>query len=217
MTEPTVPLGDALRESLPTYEAPESLHAWARAQASATAPASRARVSRRVRPFLYAAALVFAGVIGSVSERYLLEVKTANLQQNELIAMLVDTHVRSLMANHLTDVQSTDQHTVKPWFAGKVNFSPHVPELSAQGFPLVGGRVEYVRGHEAAALVYGRRLHTINLFVWPESTPEEAQRTAAYNGYSLVHWTDHGLSYWAISDVAPADLKAFEDAFVSSH
>ena len=133
--------------------------------------------------------------------------------QGVLVAELVDTHVRSLMADHLTDVLSSDHHTVKPWFAGKVPFAPHVPELQAQGFPLVGGRAEYVAGRTTAALVYGRGAHTINLFIWPLSATDGAAPIATYNGYALVHWSDRGLNYWAVSDAAASELAAFERAY----
>jgi anti-sigma factor RsiW len=91
-----------------------------------------------------------------------------------------------------------------------------VPELRSQGFPLVGGRVEFVAGRSAAALVYGRGLHTINLFIWVATASDEKHRMATHGGYSLVHWTAHGLSYWAVSDAAPAELDAFERAFTAA-
>jgi len=130
-----------------------------------------------------------------------------------LVASLVDTHVRSLLADHLTDVLSSDHHTVKPWFAGKVAFAPSVPELQSQGFPLIGGRVEVVSGHTAAALVYGRGLHKINLFIWAASATDAGPPAAWYNGYALVHWTDRGLNYWAVTDAAASELSAFERAY----
>ncbi|MEO8624112.1 MAG: anti-sigma factor [bacterium] len=219
--QPPRPLGDALRDALPTYQAPESLHAWARAQASTmtstnTRTNERAGTSRRLRVFAYAAGIVLAAAIGSMSERYLDSARRDTDAQSQLVATLVDTHVRSLMADHLTDVQSSDRHTVKPWFAGKISFAPAVPELAPQGFPLVGGRVEYIAGRTAAALVYGRRLHTINLFIWPTSPQDDSRSGSTFNGYALEHWTAHGLSYWAVSDAAAAELQAFERAYTSS-
>ena len=209
------PLGDAIRDALSTYAAPESLRAWARAQASSETNAdTHARTARRLRRLAYAAGIIIAAVVGSTAERYLNQAHGDTGRQRELVAALVDTHVRSLMANHLVDVQSSDQHTVKPWFAGKVNFAPRVPELAARGFPLVGGRVEYVAGRTAAALVYGRHRHTINLFIWPASSSDDDVSVAAYNGYSLAHWTDHGLNYWAVSDAAAPELQAFERAYL---
>ena len=213
---PPRPLGDALRDALPTYQAPESLRAWARIQSAAPSGTTVRQHGRRLRLLAYAAGLVVAGAIGSLSKGSLDRARHGAEERTELEASLVDAHVRSLMANHLTDVQSSDRHTVKPWFAGKVPFAPSVPELAAQGFPLVGGRVEYVGGHTAAALVYGRRLHTINLFIWP-ATPGEIESTgAAYHGYGLAHWIAGGSSFWAVSDVATADLAAFEAAYRSA-
>ena len=220
--QPPRSMGDALRDALPTYEAPEHLRAFARAQAASAAvtggAASGDRLikTRGMRRFAYAAALMLAVVAGGVVERVRDRVSASTSERNVLVADLVDTHVRSLMANHLTDVQSSDHHTVKPWFAGKVTFAPYVPELQPQGFPLVGGRVEFVAGRTAAALVYGRGLHTINLFIWPATAADDGDRTATHGGYSLVHWTARGLSYWAVSDAAPAELDAFEKAFASS-
>lgn len=220
--QPPRSLGDALREALPTYEAPERLRAFARAQASSIGAASagtsmgRFAMARGMRRFAYAAALVLAVLAGGVAERVRNHVSESASERNVLVADLVDTHVRSLMANHLTDVLSSDHHTVKPWFAGKITFAPSVPELQPQGFPLVGGRVEFVNGRTAAALVYGRGLHTINLFIWPATPGDEGNRSATHGGYSLVHWTARGLSYWAVSDAAPAELDAFEKAFTAS-
>jgi anti-sigma factor RsiW len=215
--QPPRSLGDALRDALPTYEAPDRLHAFARAQASSsTVTADRFTKSHGMRRFAYAAALILAVAVGGVAERVRNKVSESTSERNVLVADLVDTHVRSLMANHLTDVLSSDHHTVKPWFAGKITFAPYVPELQPQGFPLVGGRVEFVNGRTAAALVYGRGLHTINLFIWPAAPSDEGNRSATHGGYSLVHWTARGLSYWAVSDAAPAELDAFEKAFTSA-
>lgn len=137
--------------------------------------------------------------------------------QDALIAQEVQTaHVRSLMANHLMDVPSSDMHTVKPWFDGKLNFSPPVPNLAAQGFPLVGGRLDYLDGQPVAALVYQRNKHYINVFVWP--APENSGRPQSYtnNGYHLDRWDAAGMSFWAISDINPEELETFIQAFQSS-
>jgi anti-sigma factor RsiW len=125
---------------------------------------------------------------------------------------LVDAHVRSLLPGHLLDVESTDRHTVKPWFAGKTDIAPVVVDLSDKGFPLLGGRLDYIDGHSVAALVYGRRAHKINVFVWRTTPGEPADGSFAVRGYSLLHWSNGGLTYWAVSDAALPELEAFREA-----
>jgi anti-sigma factor RsiW len=123
---------------------------------------------------------------------------------------VVSAHVRSLMPGHLTDVLSSEQHTVKPWFAGKVDFSPPVADLSAEGFPLVGGRLDYAGGREVVALVYRRGGHFINLFVWPSATAREfAEAGDARQGYNLLSWTHRQTNFWAISDLNATELRQF--------
>jgi anti-sigma factor RsiW len=123
-----------------------------------------------------------------------------------------DGHVRSLLAEHLADVASSDQHTVKPWFAGKVSFSPWVGDLSVEGFPLVGGRLDYLDNHSAAALVFKRREHIINLFIWPvDEIRHEPPRLVRENGYQIVHWQKSGTAYWAVSDLNAAELQQFAE------
>jgi anti-sigma factor RsiW len=168
------------------------------------------------RPYLYAAGIAVAFLAGWTANRSIRLGVDRPAAPEALVAELVDNHVRSLIGDHLADVRSTDQHTVKPWFAGKIDFAPRVVDLTPNGFPLLGGRVDYIRGHTTAALVYGRRRHFVNLFMWPSSESDAGAQPKSYNGYSLLHWAADGLSYWAVSDAAASDLEVFRRAYDSS-
>jgi len=176
-----------------------------------------------------AAAIIFAAIIALTL--------VSRLQRPEadqfLATQLIASHVRSLMANHLTDVASSDQHTVKPWLDAKLDFAPPVVDLSSEGFPLVGGRLDYLDNRPVAALVYQRRKHFINLFVWPAETGADTTTRSAGNrqrsltlkaisrqGYHLLHWLDSEFNYWAISDISAEELREFEQLFegqIASH
>jgi len=131
---------------------------------------------------------------------------------DELLAQgITSDHVRSLQTpGHLTDVLSSDQHTVKPWFDGKVDFAPPVKDFASQGFRLYGGRLEYLNNKTVATLIYQRRLHYINLYVWPaEQAGSTSEVTTQRQGYNLIHWTGSGMNYWAISDLNNVELHEF--------
>ncbi len=128
--------------------------------------------------------------------------------QPDLTAEVIDAHLRSLQPGHLVDVQSTDQHTVKPWFNGKVDFAVPVRDFVDEGFPLQGGRLDVIHGRTVATLIYGRRKHEVNVFVWPEtSAPDEAARASSTRGYQTISWRKGGMEFWAVSDLAMPDLE----------
>jgi anti-sigma factor RsiW len=130
-------------------------------------------------------------------------------REHSLSQEIVADHVRSLMATHLTDVLTSDQHTVKPWFTGKLDFSPQVRDLSPQGYELVGGRLDYLDGHSVAAVVYQRRKHVINLLTWPADDADEQPKTSAQQGFNLIEWRQGGMYYCAVSDLNQPELMDF--------
>jgi len=126
--------------------------------------------------------------------------------RDQLVQEVIGDHVRSLMAGHLADVISTDQHTVKPWFAGKIDFAPSVKDFPAEGFNLAGGRLDYLNGRPVAALVYHRNKHVINLFIWPAESGEKSSAMLNQQGYNIEHWSAGGMNYWLISDLNGKEL-----------
>jgi anti-sigma factor RsiW len=151
-----------------------------------------------------AAALVAATLWGAREGR-------PTLSHDELLAReVVSAHVRSLMlSSHTLDVDSSDQHTVKPWFIGKVNFVPEVKDLTPQGFTLIGGRLEYIDDRPAAALVYTHAKHVINVFIWRSSENDRPPEFLKRQGYHLIRWTDKDRMFWVISDLNERDLRQF--------
>jgi anti-sigma factor RsiW len=136
-------------------------------------------------------------------------------RDSDVVRAALDAHLRSLQAGHLADVQSTDQHTVKPWFDGKLDFAPPVRDFANDGFPLLGGRLDVLDGKTVAALVYGRRKHIINVFVWPAGASVRATRPGESQGYHWVTWRNGGFDFLAVSDVNPVDLQQLSKLFLS--
>ncbi|WP_283745332.1 anti-sigma factor [Sideroxydans sp. CL21] len=132
--------------------------------------------------------------------------------QDRLVEELISSHVRSLQVDHLSDVVSSDKHTVKPWFNGKLDFSPPVFDLSSSGFPLVGGRLDYLNGRSVAVLVYRHNQHPINVYVWPGKAGTADLKMQERQGYHLIRWTKDGMEYWAVSDLATNELESFVGA-----
>ena len=196
-------LSTALRDELPRFPAPDTLRAGVRAGARAEA-GRRAR--RRAPSWGTLAVAASLALVAFGSRQLALRGAAGEAITNQVLA----SHVRSLMPGHLTDVLSSDQHTVKPWFNGKLDFSPPVYDFAGAGFPLVGGRLEYVDGRPVAALAYSRRQHVISVFVWPADQGRTARpRATTRQGYHLLHWATPAYAYWVVSDLGLAELGDF--------
>ena len=200
----------ALAEPSLYHRAPDALRArW-------TTPAQRMPAApvpaRRRWPTALAMAAGFAAAM-LISVPAWLHWLPARAGADTVVAEAMSSHLRSLQGEHLMDVVSTDQHTVKPWFEGKLDFSPRVKDLAGEGFPLVGGRLDALEGHSVAALVYKRRLHVINLYQWPAEGGAASPVIAQEHGYTVIRWSGDGMRYVAISDVNEGDLRQFVLAF----
>ena len=137
----------------------------------------------------------------------------------ELLAeQVIASHARSMLTTHLADVSTSDEHTVKPWLSSKLDFSPPVTDLTGAGFPLVGGRLDYLDNRPVAALVYGRSQHVINLFVWPDRGSGRASpmQSLSKHGYNVLHWINGGMALWAISDLNATEMKTFAEAYAGA-
>jgi len=161
------------------------------------------------RGVLRQAAVIAAACVLSAVATWL---ATSNLaQQHRLEQDVLAAHVRSLLQDSPIQVASSDAHTVKPWFAGRIDFSPEVKDLASEGFPLVGGRLDYVGGRRVGAVVYKRRLHVVNVFMWPSAgAGDVAPRLMTRNGYNLLTWSRGGVDYWAASDLNAGDLAQLQ-------
>jgi len=201
-------LRDGIRQSAPVYRAPEALRSEIRFALRRQA-ATSARGARPAPGWLaYAASILLAVAVGSGGTLLI----TGERQEDAVANELIDSHLRSLLGNHLTDVASSDQHTVKPWFAGRSELSPPAVDLAGEGFPLVGGRLDLIAGKPIPALVYRRREHVVNVFVLPASRGDLA-KTLTRRGYGLRHWDEGDLGFWAVTDAAPSELAEFERVF----
>jgi anti-sigma factor RsiW len=206
-----VALRNRLQDPELRYPMPNDLAAQIRKKLGDSSPPTRKILpfsSAIWIPVAVAAAAIFGAFLYANVERLF------PAEAPSMVAEVASDHIRSLIGTHLVDVESSDQHTVKPWFAGKLDFSPPVRDFADQGFKLIGGRLDYVRGKNVAVLVYRFKNHYVSLFVCRERNPEAAskQTTFAYQGYNLVYWNVNGLDCWAVSDAAPGALLEFVKA-----
>jgi len=204
--EARVALSATIREQVPAFRAPDALRSQVRAalRSAAETPVPRRLVPPVAGRWLALAASLAVVAVGS----WRLGLSRAGA--DALAGQVLASHVRSLMPGHVTDVVSSDQHTVKPWFNGKLDFSPPVYDFAGRGFPLVGGRLDYVGGRPVAALVYGRRQHLINVFLWPATQgPTGGPGVATRQGYHLLHWTTPDYAYWVVTDLGMVELHDF--------
>lgn len=201
----------AVSSPLLYHRAPASLHVRVQLPTPPT--------TRRRQPSSRQLAAIAAGVlflIGASATIAMLVFRAEPSADDRIAERIVASHVRSLQVDHLTDVESSDRHLVKPWFRGKLDFSPQVPDLILPGYALSGGRLDYLTDRPVAALVYYRRLHAINLFTWPAGNDDEkAVRRLARQGFNIRYWQRAGMTYWAISDLNEQEFDEFVRLFRS--
>jgi anti-sigma factor RsiW len=218
-------LSARLRSEVPYHTAPARLRQAIEAAASAaaasriaaTAPAPPRRATRaRVQPawVRHAGDWMRRGLPLGASAAFAAAVALAVVlpRGTDIPDSVVASHIRALQPGHLMDVVSTDQHTVKPWFDGRLDYAPPVKDLASQGFPLIGGRLDYLAGRPVAALAYRRARHVIDLYVWPDSSPAGASPgSGERNGYNFIRWRQEQMVFWAVSDLNKAELADFAD------
>jgi anti-sigma factor RsiW len=200
-----------IRSIAPYYTAPPQLQqaVW---KALRQAAADDAQPARGGTPWQWLA--IAATVLLAVSVSWNMRPYLRPTPEADPVAEnIVSDHIRSLIGTHLLDVPSSNQHTVKPWFNGKLDFSPEVKDFAAEGFPLIGGRLDYLMDRPVAALVYQRRQHIINVFTWPAASKTKTEPLFARNGYVVLHWNHGPMTFWAVSDISSMELSQFENMY----
>jgi anti-sigma factor RsiW len=199
-------MGKAVAGADLRYKAPLELRRRIEASLPRAQPAPNRRAVLR--------GFAMGSAVSAIAATGLVAIVLRNDDQSRITSEIVSAHLRSLQAGHLTDVISTDQHTVKPWFNGRLDVAPPVIDLTALGFTLIGGRLDYVDARPVGAIVYRRRLHVINLFVaQTANTESRAAKTETFQGFNVRSWSEGGLNYWAVSDIAADELAEFSEKF----
>jgi anti-sigma factor RsiW len=201
--EQILALREALTNDTPSYRAPAHLRRNIRA-------ALRREAKTEEKRFAFWPVLVTSAAFAAVILGLILFQTTRTSHDRAIVDQVVANHVRSLLATHLVDIVSSDQHTVKPWFDGKIDFAPDVHDFAMSGFPLVGGRLDYLDGKTVVALVYQRNKHPINVFIMPAAGTGDSSPVASMRrGYNVLSWTHREMNYWAVSDLNATELRQF--------
>jgi anti-sigma factor RsiW len=208
-----------LKGALMRYEAPDVLKARIRASLARPEPEVVEPIRRRL-PFFGAvnwpSAIAAAAAVAVLSSAATLSFANRKSGADAIQSELLASHIRSLMPGHLTDVASNYQHNVMPWFNGRVDMSPNVPRLDSLGFPLVGGRIDYINGRSVPVIVYTRRQHVINVYAWPSNTVSDKTVAASSHGYNLIRVPVNGEEMWIVSDLNRNELEGFVRLFAGT-
>ncbi len=201
---------EQIRSAAPYYTAPAGLRPSVR-EALQQAAAKDAKPAGSATAWRWLA--IAATVLLAVSLFWNLRPSPRPTVEGLSAQNIISDHIRSLIGTHLLDVPSSDQHTVKPWFNGRLDFSPEVKDFAPQGFPLIGGRLNYLLDRPVAALVYGRRQHIINVFTWPADSTPIKETHYSRNGYNTIHWLHGSMTFWAVSDISLIELTQFKNLY----
>ena len=209
-TDEDVQIARLVKDKLQRYQAPPELRRQIRQDIRKNSPVSRrGRVLAWIRSMHTQWASLATGLAAGVLITSISTHLYFSPTEDALAEELVTSHVRSLMVDHLSDVASTDQHTVKPWFSGKLDYAPPVRDFANRGFALMGGRIDYVEHRAVAVLVYQHKGHVINAFVWPATPADSSLRQHTRRGFNMIEWSAEGMRYWVVSDISLDDLKEF--------
>jgi anti-sigma factor RsiW len=218
MSEPD-DLSVLIKERATRYTAPSMLRSRVKAMVSQTDPGAekdhRPAPARPIQVWRRWTNMAGAFSVGMVASMVVLLFMRGNVDEERMAQAVVDSHVRSLMGDHLVDVPSSDKHTVKPWFTGKLDYAPPVKNLSPAGASLIGGRLDYVGQRPIAALVYRLNRHTINVFVWPSTASDHGPAYSVHQGFNVAQWVADGMQCWMVSDLNAEELGVVARLFAS--